>query len=52
MKTYKVHHDYTAEKNSVIDKINIGEFVDIKKYPLKKAWINTARKAGTVSTDA
>lgn len=40
MKTYKVHHDYTAKENSIIDKINIGNFVDIRKYPLKNAWIN------------
>ncbi len=41
MKTYTVHHDYTAKNNSVIDKINIGEFVDSLKYPLESAWINT-----------
>ncbi len=41
MKIYTVHQDYTAQNNSVIDKINIGSFVDSLKFPLKNAWINT-----------
>lgn len=40
MKTYTVHSEYTAEKNSVIDIIRINNLIDVKKYPLKDAWIN------------
>ena len=40
MKTYTVHAPYHAEKNSVIDVLRLSQFVDIYKYPLKKAWIN------------
>ena len=41
MKTYKVHSSYHADENSVIDVIKIADLVDINKYPLEKAWINT-----------
>ena len=41
MKTYTVHTAYHAEENSVIDEIKISDFVDIKKYPIERAWINT-----------
>ena len=40
MKTYTAHLNYEAIENSVIDKINISDFVDILKYPVEKAWIN------------
>ena len=40
MKTYTAHLNYEAVENSVIDKININDFVDIIRYPLEKAWIN------------
>ena len=40
MKTYTAHLNYEAVENSVIDKINLNDFVDILKYPLEKAWIN------------
>ena len=40
MKTYKVHSDYTAETNSVIDVIKLSNLIDTKKYPAKSAWIN------------
>ena len=40
MKTYTVHSDYHAFSNSIIDKLNISDFVNISKYPVKDAWIN------------
>ena len=40
MKTYTAHLNYEATENSVIDKINISDFVDILKYPASSAWIN------------
>ncbi len=40
MKTYTAHSEYTAKKNSVIDVIRISDLIDVKKYPVKDAWIN------------
>ncbi|MBR4180195.1 MAG: alpha-galactosidase [Treponema sp.] len=40
MKTYTAHLNYEAVENSVIDKINVSDFVDIIQYPMEKAWIN------------
>ena len=40
MKEYKIHQDYHANENSIIDIIDISKFIDTAKYPLSKAWIN------------
>ena len=40
MKTYTVHSEYKAQKNSVIDIIRLNNLIDINKYPVKDAWIN------------
>lgn len=40
MRIYTVKADYKALSNSVIDVINISEFVDTSKYNLKNGWIN------------
>ncbi len=40
MKTYKVHQDYYAKENSIIDVIHLNDFTDSKKYRLDNAFIN------------
>ena len=40
MKTYTVHEDYFAKENSIIDILNIENFVDAKKYRVDNACIN------------
>ena len=41
MKTYTVHQDYFAKENSIIDVLHLSDFVDIQKYRIKNACINT-----------
>ena len=41
MKTYTVHEDYYAHENSVIDILNLENFVDATKYRVNNACINT-----------
>ena len=40
MKTYTVHQDYFAEKNSIIDVLHLSDFVDVQKYRIANACIN------------
>ena len=40
MKTYTVHEDYFATENSIIDKLNLENFVDATKYRVDNAFIN------------
>ena len=41
MKTYTVHEDYFAKKNSIIDVIKLESFVDATKFRVDNACINT-----------
>ena len=40
MKIYTVHQNYHADENSIIDIIDLSQFLDVAEYPLKSAWIN------------
>ena len=40
MKTYTVHEDYYANENSIIDVLNLENFVDAAKYRVDNAFIN------------
>ena len=40
MKTYTVHEDYFAKENSIIDILNLENFVDAAKYRIDNACIN------------
>ena len=40
MKTYTVHEDYYAKENSIIDILNLENFVDAAKYRVDNACIN------------
>lgn len=40
MKTYTVHEDYYAKENSIIDILNLENFVDSEKYRVDNACIN------------
>ena len=40
MKTYTVHSDYHAQENSIIEKLRLGELVDVCEFNMSQAWIN------------
>lgn len=40
MKLYTVKENYIASENTIVDVINLSNFVDVSKYELKNAWIN------------
>lgn len=40
MKTYIANKAYKAEKNTILDTLDLSLLVDSKKYKLKNAWIN------------
>ena len=40
MKTYTVHSDYHALENSIIEKLRLGELVDVCEFNMSQAWIN------------
>ncbi len=40
MKTYKVHQDYFAKENSIIDVLHLSDFTDPVKYRIDNACIN------------